>query len=165
MAQMHFLLFTYRCSTYHSMCFATQICFVNLLESCLAVLIECINDLEHDKRRAQINDTVRKELWQRAEKSQAALFFSPSTSTHVVSVSYQRAQMLTGRNPVLETEHLHACKKLTHANTRAYCSPRIALKEINIYCTVTEAVLQLLISGCTPRSAFKSQQRWCVNML
>lgn len=64
-------------------------CILNLLESCLTVLIECINDLEHDKRRAQINDAVRRELWQRAEKSQAALFFS--TSTHVVSVSYQRS--------------------------------------------------------------------------
>lgn len=95
------------------------------------MLIECINDLEHDKRRAQINDAVRRELWQRAEKSQAALFFS--TSTHVVSVSYQRAQMLTGRNPALETEHLHACKKrakkLMYTNTQE----RTAARELRIY--------------------------------
>lgn len=100
---------------------------LNLLESCLAVLIECINDLEHDKRRAQINDAVRRELWQRAEKSQAALFFHLYTrrlSFLSKSTDADREKSSAGDRALARLQE--TCQEANvHKHTRAYCSLRM----------------------------------------
>lgn len=108
---------------------------LNLLESCLAVLIECINDLEQDKRRAQINDAVRRELWQRAEKSQAALFFHLYTrrlSFLSKSTDADREKSSAGDRTLARLQEANV-----HKHTRAYCSLRTALKKF-FYCTIAQ---------------------------